>query len=229
MAGRGLRVKPHTDHCLVLDFAGVVSEHGPITGVKAPKKGSDGEGEAPAKSCPQCGEIVLASARVCPACGHVFEVEREPVKLHQEDIMGRDRAETEPVISWRWKQQRSKAGPEMLVVDYYTPSLTISEYLCVQHGGYAQDKAERLLGTICKRAGAVMPPLANLAEAADYMTRVSAPTEITYEKDDKFFRVTKRQWPELSAEQIAANQTNLPEAWQPKSTEETLGDDYCPF
>jgi DNA repair protein RadD len=31
MAGRGMRVKSHTDHCLVLDFAGVVEAHGPIT------------------------------------------------------------------------------------------------------------------------------------------------------------------------------------------------------
>lgn len=220
MSGRGLRVKPHTDHCLVLDFAGVVSEHGPITGVRVPKKGTDGEGEAPAKSCPMCGEIVLASARVCPACGHPFEIQREPVKLHQEDIMGRDRSETEPVISWRWKQQQSKSGFPMLVVDYYTPTLTISEYLCVRHGGYAQDKAERLLSSICKRAGAALPSLESLPTAADYMTRVSAPTEITYEKDGNFFKVTKRQWPELQ---------QLPEAWQPKPVAETLGDDIVPF
>jgi DNA repair protein RadD len=222
MAGRGLRVKPHTDHCLVLDFAGVVSEHGPITGVKAPKKGSDGEGEAPAKSCPACGEIVLASAKVCPVCGHVFEVTQEPVKLHQEDIMGRDRSETEPVISWRWKEQRSKAGPMMLVVDYYTPSLTISEYLCVQHMGYAQDKAVRLLAMICKKAGVSVPSLDSLDAAAGYMTKVPAPTEITYEKDDKFFRVTKRQWPEPGP-----NIFDLTEA--PKPITQILGCDDIPF
>ncbi len=225
MGGRGLRVKPHTDHCLVLDFAGVVSEHGPITAVRVPKKGTDREGEAPAKNCPACGEIVLASARVCPACGHVFEVEREPVKLHQEDIMGRDLAETEPVIGWRWKEQNSKSGFPMLVVDYFTPSLTISEYLCVRHGGYAQDKAERLLSVMCKKAGARVPSLESLASAADYLTAVAPPTEITYEKDGKFFRVTKRVWPE----RIHAEAAQLPEAWRPKEPSEILGDDTVPF
>ena len=39
MAGRGMRVKSHTDHCLVLDFAGVVATHGPITAVQPPKEG----------------------------------------------------------------------------------------------------------------------------------------------------------------------------------------------
>jgi superfamily II DNA or RNA helicase len=39
MAGRGMRVKSHTDHCLVLDFAGVVETHGPITAVQPPEEG----------------------------------------------------------------------------------------------------------------------------------------------------------------------------------------------
>ena len=37
-AGRGLRLKSHTDHCLVLDFAGVVEQHGPITNITTPNK-----------------------------------------------------------------------------------------------------------------------------------------------------------------------------------------------
>jgi DNA repair protein RadD len=232
MAGRGLRVKPHTDHCLALDFAGVVSEHGPITAVRTPKKGEKGEGEAPAKNCPQCGEIILATARECPVCGYVFEVVKEPVKLHQEDIMGRDRSETEPVISWRWKTQNSKnGGTPMLVVDYYTPSLTISEYLCVKHGGYAQDKSERLLGAICKRAGVKAPSLDSLNEAADYLTGVTAPTEITYEKDDKFYRVTRREWPKLP-EVAKTPIAELPEAWREYTKEavaEILTNDDVPF
>jgi DNA repair protein RadD len=39
MAGRGMRVKSHTDHCLVLDFAGVVEAHGPITNCSNAQKG----------------------------------------------------------------------------------------------------------------------------------------------------------------------------------------------
>jgi DNA repair protein RadD len=89
MAGRGMRVKSHTDHCLVLDFAGVVEAHGPITNVQPPKKGGDGNGEAPVKVCDNCQELVHISASFCPACGAMFP---EPVKkalvLHHDDIMG---------------------------------------------------------------------------------------------------------------------------------------------
>lgn len=68
MAGRGLRPKSHTDHCLVLDFAGVVSTHGPITAVQPPKRTGSGEkeGEAPVKVCENCDELVHLSAKVCP-------------------------------------------------------------------------------------------------------------------------------------------------------------------
>ena len=38
MAGRGLRIAPGKNDCLVLDFAGVVEQHGPITAVRAPPK-----------------------------------------------------------------------------------------------------------------------------------------------------------------------------------------------
>ena len=46
MAGRGLRIAPGKEDCLVLDFAGVVAKHGPITAVEPPKKGGSGDGEA---------------------------------------------------------------------------------------------------------------------------------------------------------------------------------------
>jgi DNA repair protein RadD len=91
MAGRGLRLKSHTDHCLVLDFAGVVSQHGPITGVKTPeKKPGNGKGDSPVKACPECHELVAISTRVCPDCGYVFPLQalNNKFELHNDDIMG---------------------------------------------------------------------------------------------------------------------------------------------
>jgi hypothetical protein len=87
MAGRGMRVKSHTDHCLVLDFAGVVATHGPITAVQPPKKAGDGNGEAPVKVCDNCGELCAISVANCPACGHAFpEPERKKLELRDDDI-----------------------------------------------------------------------------------------------------------------------------------------------
>lgn len=91
MAGRGLRPKSHTDHCLVLDFAGAVKMHGPITAVKSPsqKVGSVG-GEALVKVCSHCSEICYASQKCCHVCGDEFPIpEMKQLKLDADaDIMG---------------------------------------------------------------------------------------------------------------------------------------------
>ena len=70
-AGRGMRPKEHVSDCLLLDFAGNVRRHGPITDVIPPKRKGDKKGEAPVKLCEQCQELVHLSAKVCPACGWV--------------------------------------------------------------------------------------------------------------------------------------------------------------
>jgi len=145
MAGRGMRVKSQADHCLVLDFAGVVEMHGPITNVQPPKKSAgDGEGEAPVKVCDACGELVHISAMTCPACGAAFP---EPVKkalvLRNDDIMGLEGKELE-VSAWAWKEHTSKAsGKQMLAVTYYggLSDAPITEYLPILHEGYAGDRA----------------------------------------------------------------------------------------
>ena len=151
MAGRGMRVKSHTDHCLVLDFAGVVATHGPITAVQPPKKAGEGNGEAPVKVCDNCGELCAISVANCPACGHAFpEPERKKLKLRDDDIMGLEGKDLE-VTSWNWRRHISKAsGKEMLSCTYYgsLSDRPITEYLPVLHDGYAGDKAMRQLMTM---------------------------------------------------------------------------------
>ena len=94
MAGRGMRPKSHADHCLVLDFAGVVETHGPITAVQPPNKAGKGDGEAPVKVCDECGELVHPTTRVCPACGHEFPPPAiKKMTLRNDDIMGLDNTE----------------------------------------------------------------------------------------------------------------------------------------
>jgi len=138
MAGRGMRVKSHTDHCLVLDFAGVVQAHGPITAVQPPKKAGKGNGEAPVKVCDACNELVHISAKVCPTCDTPFpEPEKPKLELHHDDIMGVDVQEM-TVTEWRWRKHTSRAsGKEMLAVSYYgaLSDPLVEEYFPVTHGG----------------------------------------------------------------------------------------------
>ncbi len=199
MAGRGMRVKSHTDHCLVLDFAGVVATHGPITNVQPPKKGGDGNGEAPLKVCENCDELVHISVMVCPACQHPFPVkELKKLQLRDDDIMGLEGKELE-VTSWSWRKHISKqSGKEMLAVTYYgsLSDAPITEYLPIAHEGYAGQSAVQKLITIAERAQIVRGGLnvPTMIEMAQNLNNSTPPSMIEYRKDGKFFKVTRRKW-----------------------------------
>ena len=202
-AGRGMRPNPGKADCLVLDFAGVVEAHGPITNVQPPKKGSDGNGEAPVKVCDECGELVHISAVVCPACGAMFP---EPVKkalvLHHDDIMGLEGKDLE-IKSWNWRIHTSKASGKLMLACTYYGDLSdkpITEYLPVLHDGYAGQRAMQQLFTMASSSGADLAKSSTLQgdEALDYMSvqmsNSAPPKLIEYRKDGKFFRVIKRNW-----------------------------------
>ena len=197
MAGRGLRPKSHTDHCLVLDFAGVVATHGPITAVQPPKKGGDGNGEAPVKVCDNCGELCAISVSVCPACGTDFPApEVSKMMLRNDDIMGLEGTDLE-VTAWNWRRHTSRAsGKDMLAVTYYgaLSDTPITEYLTVLHDGYAADKAMRLLLTMANSGGISLVGIEGLEAIADKMNSAQAPSLVEFKKDGKFYRVIKRSW-----------------------------------
>lgn len=200
MAGRGLRTKEHTDHCLVLDFAGLVKTHGPITSVNPPEK--SGKGEAPVKACPECAELVHLSVMTCQGCGYQFpppeEKESKPKMLHTDDIMGKAADEMD-VASWDWRMHVSKqSGKEMLAVTYYGACLSskpITEYITVLHEGYAGEKARAMLAQIARKAGAESAlELSDLDLIAATLQRATPPSIIGYKADGKFHRVLMREW-----------------------------------
>jgi len=198
MAGRGMRPKSHIDHCLVLDFAGVVQTHGPITAVNPKKASGKGKGEAPVKVCEACNELNHISAKECVACGEPFPAPKPPQqKLHHDDIMGLD-VDDMPVTEWKWRQHISRAsGIKMLAVTYYgaLSDRPITEYLTVTHDGYAGQKARTLLANLVmmSKAGDVMRNK-TLDDVARDLNQARPPMAIKFKKDGKFFRVTRRDW-----------------------------------
>ncbi|MFD2738817.1 DEAD/DEAH box helicase [Sulfitobacter aestuarii] len=72
MVGRGTRLAPGKENCLVLDFAGNVRRHGPIDLVRPKRPGDGSGGDPPTKVCPDCDSIIALSATECPDCGYVF-------------------------------------------------------------------------------------------------------------------------------------------------------------
>lgn len=197
MAGRGLRQKSHTDHCLVLDFAGVVETHGPITAVRPPPKKGEKEGETPVKVCENCQEICHAAAKVCPTCETPFpEPEKKPLKLRDVDIMGLNGIEMQ-VDRWLWSRHESQtSGKEMLKVVYRSglAGHRVTEYLTVCHGGQSGDRALLTLAGIAKNSGVDLTNIPDLDSAAKVLTEGKHPSTIEYKADGKFYRVIRRKW-----------------------------------
>jgi len=206
IAGRGLRTHPDKSDCLVLDFAGNVGKHGPITNPKPPKsKGSKDDGEAPTKVCPKCEEVLASNIKICTACGYEYPVEEKEdvkmLKLHNDDILAKEVELSLSVKEWKWRVHTSRtSGKDMLAVTYYGKLLDVpvTEYITIQHEGFAGNKALRLLNQINTACGVkhacddmtIMP----LKQIVATMQTAIPPKAIEYTKDGKFSRITKRSW-----------------------------------
>ena len=199
MAGRGLRVDPCKTDCLVLDFAGNVSRHGPITAIQPPRKGGNGSGEMATKACPECQEVVLITARECPNCAHVFKPKEDKnhLVLHDDDIMGFDPIEMN-VTGWAWRTHKSRtSGKDMLKATYYgnLSDQPIVEYFPVTHDGYAGEKARQNVASIANQAGVDYRWLIDMEFSAKRIQSGTPPAVIKFKRDGKFFRVLRREWP----------------------------------
>ena len=195
MAGRGLRIADGKTDCLVLDFAGVVEQHGPITAVRPPPKKGDKIGEAPVKVCDHCQEICALSVRVCPACGAEFpEPVRPALKLSNLDIMGVEGTDLD-VTAWTWRKHISRAsGKEMLALSYYggLSDPPVTEYLAVTHDGYAGEKSRRLLSDIAYKASVALDYRAtDLHDMAQQLTEGQPPSQIEFKREGKFLLYLK--------------------------------------
>lgn len=147
MVGRGLRLHESKSNCLVLDFGGNVIRHGFIDNVQAPVKGKklEGEFEAPTKPCENCGTYSPISTLVCPDCGTAFPVNERKAEVHAFEgaMMSKDVKPVErEVKEVYYSKHMSKSGIPTLRVDYSFGLSRVSEYICLEHDGYAKSKAD---------------------------------------------------------------------------------------
>ena len=152
MVGRGFRLHPGKSDCLVLDFGGNVLRHGPVDALRIDEPPSSGQGEAPAKECPQCHELIAAGYATCPACGFVFP---PPQRTQHEgtaseagvlsDQVTRTEHEVQEIFyAVHGKRGAPPEAPRTLRVDYRIGfNQYVSEWVCVEHDGYARQKAEQ--------------------------------------------------------------------------------------
>lgn len=198
-------------NCLLLDFAGNTKRHGPLDKIRF-KDHEKGEGSAPIKECPQCLTIVFAGVRICPDCGFPFP---EP-ELKIEDTSG-----SAPVLSTQtiieeyqvtsvayWLHEKAKhkdeenKKPPTLRVDYYCGyQHKYSEWVCIQHVGFARQKAEKWW-----RARCTAPMPATVEEAVYVARKFPNPTAIRVRKGGKFDEVVAVIFPDTAEQYDPQNE-----------------------
>jgi DNA repair protein RadD len=151
MVGRGFRLHPGKQDCLVLDFGGNVLRHGPVDQLRAKGRGPGNGGEAPVKECPACHAVIAAGYARCPDCGHTFSPPERPkhdATASEAGILsGQVTTTIYPVRDVRYRVHVKRgAGTDAsrtLRVDYEVGWQTFkSEWVCFEHTGYARQKAE---------------------------------------------------------------------------------------
>ena len=204
MVGRGLRLSPGKQDCLVLDFGQNVARHGklddPDYGRKKKRPGQALAGEFPTKVCPNCEAELHPSATECE-CGFLFPREtKHEGTAGDEDLLGHV---SEPewfrvlntTYSRHTKKKNETGKPDTLRVDYDCERETgenieerISEWVCIEHTGFAWKKAVKWW---LVRAGEIpLPETINEAirharEADEWLE----PARIKAHKEGRFWKI----------------------------------------
>jgi DNA repair protein RadD len=148
--GRGFRIHPGKENCLILDYGGNALRHGPVDDLRIKENGK-GTGVAPAKKCPECLALIATGYAICPQCGYAFP----PPERQEHDarastaavLSGEVTIETYTVQEMMYSVHIKRGAPEnhprSMRVDYRIGfSCWQSEWICFEHTGYARHKAE---------------------------------------------------------------------------------------
>jgi DNA repair protein RadD len=150
--GRGFRLHPGKQNCLILDFGGNVLRHGPVDQLRVKDKSAAGSGEAPAKECPECQSVIAAGYTTCPDCGYQFpppERQKHDAQASEAGILSGQVTTTsykveDVAYSVHTKRGAAEDAPKTMRVDYRVGFNEYkSEWVCVEHTGYARWRAEQ--------------------------------------------------------------------------------------
>jgi len=208
IVGRGTRIAPGKDNCLVLDYGDNVMRHGFIDQIKPKIKGRTEDGEAPVKKCPECLTVNHAAVRVCIECGHEFP---PPQFNHGTKAYSGAMISTQVQAEWvdvddvgysRW---RKEGKPDSVRVTYYCGLIKVSEWLCPDHGGYAAERYQKRMPSL----GASAMTTEDAMQECDHWIK---PRRIKVKPNDKFHDIVQLDYSQpkrLTAEELAELQEPL--------------------
>lgn len=216
MAGRGFRVDAGKRDCLILDYGRNIETHGPldspdygVQGDKLAKKAKEKgievvPGEVPLRTCPNCGIESTIDTTECE-CGWSFQISDRAIAALDSVSSDNEILNGGKKVRHTWDVRgavavvhQKKGGKTSMRVDYECvpegfgdalncPNIErISEWICVEHEGYAKGKAQQWWQMRCKVS---MP--CDAEEAVREFNRgvVAKPSQITTEPDGKYTKI----------------------------------------
>lgn len=215
--GRGTRLSPATGKkdCIIADYGQNLERFGPFDKIKVkPKVKGDGNGTAPLKLCLNCYAENPVIARVCSECGGDFPPPKHGLTLSSstaavlsDQKSSIEEFDVDSVTYRRWQ----KKGKELatLRVDYHCGYDTISDWVCIEHGGYAGDKAYKWWMDRDESEDGFFP--GNAHNAVSQSPSLKKPTKIKAHKEGKFWAIdecvfsTNPRNPEAKPEKSGVN------------------------
>jgi DNA repair protein RadD len=160
--GRGMRVAPGKQNCLVLDYGNNIMRLGPVDAinriVRAKSSGDDMNSSCPMKECPEktCRLLVHASTRTCPNCGYVWDINRisdriSTIKAYSGPVMAsQDTPRWVPVMNAVYHRYNSSTRipgspqkADTLLVEFFVSNISspIKMWLAFDSIGFPKDRA----------------------------------------------------------------------------------------
>lgn len=142
--GRGARIHPEKDFCLVSDFAGNVATLGPINNVQIQEKREKGEGggDPIQKICTECGCYNFPSVKFCVNCGTEFIfVEKIKANAYEGDVVQENTKQWLRITGIKYSLTNRPGKPNSLRVMYNVGLSSFSEWINYDHSGFAKQIA----------------------------------------------------------------------------------------
>jgi DNA repair protein RadD len=215
VAGRGCRIAPEKENCLILDYGGNALRHGPIDTIELSYRKNPLNGETtvavntvPSKECPECRAILPINAAGCDNCGtmfpNVFRINHEAEASSAPVISEEQPKHIVDVVAVKYHKHQKKEKPlptmradyAMSIIDD-TPVKKVSEWVCFEHSGFARDNSVKWWLDRCVEHTA---PPRTIDEALTRLGEIRNPKKIEIQKDGKWWRVLRVvEWSEESA------------------------------
>lgn len=144
MTGRGLRIAPGKQDCLLLDFTQNTLTFGPIDLMDG-SKADGGKGTPPVKECSACHAVVHISAKACPKCNEPFPVINDIKYTSKASGAAVFSDQSEPkwldVEGIIFRRHVKEGAPDSFRIDYQSGIGTIPQWIALESptgGGMAK-------------------------------------------------------------------------------------------